>query len=97
MKFNKAYRRYPYHTLIKYIGDKTFIQTCIRYTFEEMHWEDLFVSKGSEGIVTGFIFDSNDQTNVIGLEVEFLTNDWNLVGFSPIELKFGEDLFVRTF
>jgi len=97
MKFNKAYRRYPNHTLIKYIGDKTFTQKCIRYTFEEMHWEDLFVSKGSEGIVTDFIYDSNDRTNVIGLMVEFLTNDWNLVAFEPIELKFGEDLFVRTF
>lgn len=98
MTINKAYRRYPYHTKIKYIGNKIFDPICIRYGLNDMEWCHMPVSNGDIGFVDGFIFDKSNK-DVIGVEVRFHIPDkyWNVCRFENVNLYFGEDEFIRSF
>ena len=99
MTFNKAYRRYPHGTRIKYIGNKIFDPVCIQYGFEEMNWCHMPVSDGDVGIVEGFIFNKDNINDAVGIEVLFEVpyEYWNVYRFETVNLYFGEDIFVRTF
>jgi len=98
MTEEKARRRYPYGSGIKYIGDKKFIVYGGNYYFNSIHGAVSVVNKNALGYVAGYVYDRSNgainYNNVIGIEVDFETTmDFNCS--LPTELIFGEDLFVR--
>ena len=95
MTMKKAIRRYPYGTIIKYLGDKNFIVHGGNYNFYGIDRCIENIAKNAIGRIVGFVMEKGTG-NCIGIKVDFRTS-MDFVDDFPKKLLFGEDLFVRSF